>query len=81
MWSHVLFQAMNSFSAALASGQLGPLMNQFNLGEDVANASAKGGMFTWQSYHVWCPLIVLEMTSVTRSVTYLHQNIGFIHFM
>jgi len=35
-------QAMNSFSAALASGQLGPLMNQFNLGEDVVNAAAQG---------------------------------------
>jgi len=35
-------QAINSFSAALASGQLGPLMNQFNLGEDVANAAAQG---------------------------------------
>ena len=36
-------QAMNSFSAALASGQLGPLMNQFNLGEDVVTAAAQGG--------------------------------------
>ncbi len=35
---------MQSFSAALASGQLGPLMGQFNLGEEVANAAAKGGM-------------------------------------
>merc|ERR1712004_23870 len=35
-------QAMSSFSAALASGQLGPLMGQFNLGEDVANAAAQG---------------------------------------
>ncbi|KAK2156752.1 hypothetical protein LSH36_206g04024 [Paralvinella palmiformis] len=35
-------QAMNSFSAALASGQLGPLMNQFNLGEDVVNAASQG---------------------------------------
>ena len=38
-----MIQAMSSFSAALASGQLGPLMNQFNLGEDVANAAAQGG--------------------------------------
>lgn len=41
----VLFclQALSSFSAALQSGQLGPLMSQFDLGEDVANAAAEGG--------------------------------------
>lgn len=33
---------MQSFSAALASGQLGPLMNQFDLGEAVSNAAAAG---------------------------------------
>ncbi|XP_076456922.1 proteasomal ubiquitin receptor ADRM1-like isoform X2 [Babylonia areolata] len=37
-------QALTSFSRALQSGQLGPLMNQFNLGEDVANAAAQGDM-------------------------------------
>lgn len=36
-------QALTSFSAALQSGQIGPLMNQFGLGEDVANAAAQGG--------------------------------------
>nr|UCK81618.1 proteasomal ubiquitin receptor ADRM1 [Arenicola marina] len=35
-------QALQSFSAALASGQLGPLMSQFDLGEAVANAAAQG---------------------------------------
>ncbi|KAK7502964.1 hypothetical protein BaRGS_00005913 [Batillaria attramentaria] len=37
-------QALTSFSAALQSGQIGPLMNQFGLGEDVANAAAQGDM-------------------------------------
>lgn len=37
-------QALTSFSAALQSGQLGPLMNQFGLGDDVANAAAQGDM-------------------------------------
>ncbi|XP_076437768.1 proteasomal ubiquitin receptor ADRM1-B-like [Babylonia areolata] len=37
-------QALTSFSQALQSGQLGPLMNQFGLGEDVANAAAQGDM-------------------------------------
>ena len=41
----MVLQAMSSFSAALASGQLGPLMAQFELGEDVANAATEGGMF------------------------------------
>lgn len=36
-------QALTSFSSALQSGQLGPLMTQFGLGEDVANAAAQGG--------------------------------------
>ncbi|KAK3088704.1 hypothetical protein FSP39_022579 [Pinctada imbricata] len=44
-------QALSSFSAALQSGQLGPLMSQFGLGEDVANAAAQGGNYihivTW----------------------------------
>ncbi|ELT94344.1 hypothetical protein CAPTEDRAFT_18438 [Capitella teleta] len=35
-------QAMQSFSAALASGQLGPLMGQFNLGADVMAAAEAG---------------------------------------
>ena len=38
-----MFQAMQSFSAALGSGQLGPLMSQFGLGDDVAKAAADGG--------------------------------------
>ncbi|XP_064597179.1 proteasomal ubiquitin receptor ADRM1-A-like isoform X2 [Liolophura sinensis] len=37
-------QALGSFSAALQSGQLGPLMPQFGLGEDVANAAAQGDL-------------------------------------
>ncbi|XP_005091550.1 proteasomal ubiquitin receptor ADRM1 isoform X2 [Aplysia californica] len=37
-------QALSSFSSALQSGQLGPLMSQFGLGEDVANAAAQGDM-------------------------------------
>ena len=36
-------QAISSFSAALASGQLGPLMGQFGLGDDVVAAAAQGG--------------------------------------
>ena len=34
---------MQAFSAALASGQLGPLMGQFELGEDVVKAADDGG--------------------------------------
>ncbi|KAL8584190.1 hypothetical protein ACOMHN_034876 [Nucella lapillus] len=37
-------QALSSFSQALQSGQLGPLMTQFGLGEDVASAAAQGDM-------------------------------------
>ena len=37
------FKALSSFSAALQSGQLGPLMSQFDLGEDVATAATQGG--------------------------------------
>ena len=36
-------QAMQSFSVALASGQLGPLMQQFDLGDEVTTAAAAGG--------------------------------------
>jgi len=34
---------MSSFSAALASGQLGPLMGQFGLSDDSMAAAAQGG--------------------------------------
>lgn len=40
---YLSFQALSSFSSALQSGELGPLMTQFGLGEDVSNAAAKGG--------------------------------------
>ncbi|XP_014778124.1 proteasomal ubiquitin receptor ADRM1 [Octopus bimaculoides] len=37
-------QALQSFSAALRSRELGPLMTQFGLGDDVANAAAEGDL-------------------------------------
>lgn len=36
-------QAMSSFSSALASGQLGPLLAQFGLPEAAQTAAGKGG--------------------------------------
>ena len=47
----ILFQALSSFSSALQSGQLGPLMTQFSLGEDVANAAAQGGKTLYEMSH------------------------------
>ena len=35
-------QALGSFSAALASGQLGPLMSQFGFNQDVVLAASRG---------------------------------------
>lgn len=37
-------QAMSNFSTALASGQLGPLMQQFGINEEAINAAANGDM-------------------------------------
>eukprot|EP00088_Acartia_fossae_P018640 TRINITY_DN20763_c0_g1_i1.p1 TRINITY_DN20763_c0_g1~~TRINITY_DN20763_c0_g1_i1.p1 ORF type:complete len:361 (-),score=137.53 TRINITY_DN20763_c0_g1_i1:99-1181(-) len=37
-------QAVSMFSMALSSGQLGPLIREFGLGEDAANAAAQGNM-------------------------------------
>ena len=37
-------QAVSMFSMALSSGQLGPLVREFGLGEDAAEAAAKGDM-------------------------------------
>lgn len=39
----VPLQAMSMFSSALASGQLGPLMNQFGLPAEAVDAANKGG--------------------------------------
>ena len=38
-----LFQALQSFSAALASCQLGPLMAQFGLSDEAVQAANSGG--------------------------------------
>lgn len=37
-------KAMNSFGHALQSGQLGPLLQQFNLPDEVTNAAAQGNL-------------------------------------
>merc|ERR1712136_249489 len=42
--SHQFQQAMGSFQAALQSGQLGPLMNQFGMPSDVSTAAAQGNV-------------------------------------
>ena len=39
-------QALNSFSSALASGQLGPALSQFGLGEAAIAAANEGGEFS-----------------------------------
>ncbi len=36
------FKAVGTFSSALSSGQLGPLMTEFGLNTDVANSAATG---------------------------------------
>lgn len=36
-------QALGVFGSALHSGQLGPLMSQFGMGEEVARAATTGG--------------------------------------
>ena len=52
------YQALSSFSSALQSGQLGPLMTQFGLGEDVANAAAQGGMLGTSPDFVGLPVTI-----------------------
>ena len=52
---------MGVFSAALQSGQLGPLMAQFNLSQEVANAAATGsklerGLHGFLLCTCWLPL-------------------------
>ncbi len=37
------YQALGMFGSALNSGQLGPLMNQFGLGQEVSEAATTGG--------------------------------------
>ena len=37
-------QSLSMFSMALSSGQLGPLIREFGLGEEAANAAAQGDM-------------------------------------
>jgi len=39
----VCVQAVQSFSSALSSGQLGPLMRQFGLSDDTISAAAASG--------------------------------------
>ncbi|XP_070555053.1 proteasomal ubiquitin receptor ADRM1-like [Ptychodera flava] len=44
-------QAMNMFGAALQSGQLGPLMNQFGLSQEAVEAANRGGKLYHPKYH------------------------------
>lgn len=48
-------QALSMFSAALASGQLGPLMSQFGLPAEAIDAANKGGMYQccWNVMNWW----------------------------
>lgn len=49
-------QALSMFSAALASGQLGPLMSQFGLPAEAVDAANKGGKYwcCWENDEVVC---------------------------
>lgn len=47
-------QAMSMFSSALASGQLGPLMNQFGLPAEAVDAANKGGLCFARIKHKHC---------------------------
>ena len=42
---YLLVQALNTFGSALQSGQLGPLMSQFGLGQQAVQAANEGGKF------------------------------------
>lgn len=45
MWySDFVYQALSVFSAALESGQLGPLIQQFGLGAEAVEAAQRGDM-------------------------------------
>lgn len=39
-----MFQALSMFSAALQSGQLGPVVQQFEVGSDAVNAANQGDL-------------------------------------
>lgn len=39
----IFFKALSTFSAALSSGQLAPLMQQFKLSTSATEAASKGG--------------------------------------
>lgn len=43
-------QALGVFGSALQSGQLGPLISQFGMGQDVINAANTGSMFMLSVY-------------------------------
>ena len=46
-------QALGTFNSALQSGQLGPLMDQFGLGRQVATAATTGGRGGFLNNTVW----------------------------
>lgn len=39
----MMFQTLRGFCNALLSGQLGPLIGQFNLGQEAVEAANRGG--------------------------------------
>lgn len=56
---------MSMFSSALASGQLGPLMNQFGLPSEAVDAANKGGEMCNTSINQHTILIKIYMNSVS----------------
>lgn len=66
-------QAMSMFSSALASGQLGPLMNQFGLPAEAVDAANKGGhCSTKKKFHIK-HLIMLCHCLIHYTVVGLHE--------
>lgn len=51
-------QALASFSSALASGQLGPVLTQFGLGDAAVEAANRGGGLSFLSVASWSAIFV-----------------------
>lgn len=60
---------MSLFSSALASGQLGPLMNQFGLPSEAVDAANKGGKYASFLSSTDVPNHILYIQIVTCRLT------------
>jgi len=69
----MIFQALQSFSSALASGQLGPLMREFGLDDSAVDAAQNGGDVRYTTTRlINCRIIIIIIRLIVIMMYLFH---------